>query len=465
MSVTTVDFDNFVAADNNTATAAGINMTIAGEIMGDCGDETTVTAYMTGAQGSSYNFTVTDDFYAAGGMNIYQEVDRDSDVYTLVVYMEAGDDAESVEAHQNRTSGVGYNNYLNDRMQATGTTPNPACAISQQSIELVSYEEIDEWRGNILATYKGMVRAEASCTDLTATLKIKNSTSETNFNNTLVELVPTGDDLTYTWTGSLEAPNDKEDYVGRLTFVADSNDATKVNLDTANIMWTPPCYLEVLDFSKTDQTDSLDQLRTILEYHISLDHHGDEACTTESAQIALQQGGIDNFIMTLDDSDLMVALSDTGFTVSIQTEVSSSAGARISYSADDAVATQNATAAGHASQEGFACIINVVDFCLDSASEVSDGRWAFDFNIRVEHNSQCGALTASIDMIKDSQNYFANVAVDGDQIIDAFNCQCEKVFTVTADYNGAPGEIYGQIDIRDGQQNVVQVMDSCTFEV
>merc|ERR1712083_487964 len=65
------------------------------------------------------------------------------------------------------------------------------------------------------------------------------------------------------------------------------------------------------------------------------------------------------------------------------------------------------------------------------ASEVSDGRWAFDFNIRVEHNSQCGALTASIDMIKDSQNYFANVAVDGDQIIDAFNCQCEKVFTVT----------------------------------
>merc|ERR1712178_632545 len=109
------------------------------------------------------------------------------------------------------------------------------------------------------------------------------------------------------------------------------------------------------------------------------------------AQIALQSGGIDNFIMTLDESDLMVALSDDGFTVSIQTEVSTAGGARVSYSADDAVDTQNATATGHTSQDGYACIINVVDFCLDSASEVSDGHWAFDFNIRVEHNSQCGA--------------------------------------------------------------------------
>lgn len=94
----------------------------------------------------------------------------------------------------------------------------PVCALSAHSIEWVSYEEIDEWRSNIIATYKGVVRAEESCTNLQATLKIKNSTSETNFNNTVVELVPTGDGMTYTWTGSLEAPNDKEDYVGRLTF-------------------------------------------------------------------------------------------------------------------------------------------------------------------------------------------------------------------------------------------------------
>lgn len=250
-----------------------------------------------------------------------------------------------------------------------------------------------------------------------------------------------------------------------MTFQVANDSAENAFLMTDPIMWTPPCYLEVLDFSKTDQTDSLDQLRTILEYHVALDHHGDEACATESATIALQNGGIDNFILTLDESDLMVALSDDGFTVSIQSEASSAGGAVVTYSADDAATSQNGTAAGYVAATDYLCTIQIYDFCLDSATEVSDGRWAFDFNIRVEHNSQCGALSASIDMIENGQDYFANVAVDGDAIIDAFNCQCEKTFTVTADYDGAPGDIYGQIDIRDGQQNVVQVMDSCTYEV
>jgi len=137
----------------------------------------------------------------------------------------------------------------------------------------------------------------------------------------------------------------------------------------------------------------------------------------------------------------------------------------VKYSADDAVVTENANATGYVAANDYMCTIQIYDFCLDNATEVTPGRWAFDFNIRVEHNSQCGALSASIDMIENGQDYFANVSIDGDQIIDAFNCQCEKVFTVTADYDGAPGEIYGQIDIRDGQQNVVQVMDSCTLDI
>jgi hypothetical protein len=310
-----------------------------------------------------------------------------------------------------------------------------------------------------------MVRAEASCTNLAATLKIKNSTSEANFNRTDVTLVPTGDGMTYTWTGSLEAPNDKESYVGKLSFQV-ANDSGEVSqMFTDPVDWTPPCYLEVLDFSKTEQTDSLDQLRTILGYHVALDHHGDEACSTESASISLSAGGVDNFILTLDDADMMVALSSTGFNVSIQSEASSAGSATVKYSADDAVVTQTATATGYVAANDYLCTIQIYDFCLDNATEVSTGRWAFDFNIRVEHNSQCGALSASIDMIENGQDYFANVSIDGDQIIDAFNCQCEKVFTVTADYDGAPGEIYGQIDIRDGQQNVVQVMDSCTLDI
>lgn len=158
-------------------------------------------------------------------------------------------------------------------------------------------------------------------------------------------------------------------------------------------------------------------------------------------------------------------MSNEGFNVSIQTESSSAGGAKIVYKDSNAADQQNATATGFESDADFDCSIQIYDFCLDSAREVSTGRWAFDFNIRVEQNSKCGALTATIDMISDNMNYFANVDVDGEQIIDAFNCQCEKTFTVTADYNGAPADIYGQIDVRNGQQKIIQIMDSCTFEV
>lgn len=70
-----------------------------------------------------------------------------------------------------------------------------------------------------------------------------------------------------------------------------------------------------------------------------------------------------------------------------------------------------------------------------------------------------------MDLVDENQNFFANVALDGDQIIDAFNCECEKIITVYADYDGTPGEIYGQIDIRSGQLDSVLLADSCIMEV
>lgn len=140
--------------------------------------------------------------------------------------MAAGDDAQSVAVHQNMTStDAGYNNVLTDSESVSALSVAPDCALSIQSIEWVSYQEIDEWRGNIEASYKGIVRAEQSCTALKANLRIKNSTSETQFNNTDVTLVPNGDGMTYTWTGTLEAPNEKEDYVGKLVLSVTDNNA------------------------------------------------------------------------------------------------------------------------------------------------------------------------------------------------------------------------------------------------
>lgn len=153
MSITAADFNSFTAADNSTGTEAGANMTVAGEIMGDCGELTTVSLSMSGSDGSSYTFDVTDDFFTTAGQNIYQNISRGADTYSLFVSMDAGSDAESVEHHQNRTSGAGYDNVLNDYIYTNAISKVPECSLSQESIEWVSYVEIDEWRNNIIATY------------------------------------------------------------------------------------------------------------------------------------------------------------------------------------------------------------------------------------------------------------------------------------------------------------------------
>jgi len=55
-----------VAADNNTATEAQANINMAGVALGDCG-AVDVAATMTGSDGSSYTFVVSDDFFTAAG--------------------------------------------------------------------------------------------------------------------------------------------------------------------------------------------------------------------------------------------------------------------------------------------------------------------------------------------------------------------------------------------------------------
>lgn len=69
-----------------------------------------------------------------------------------------------------------------------------------------------------------------------------------------------------------------------------------------------------------------------------------------------------------------------------------------------------------------------------------------------------------MDLIIDD-TFLGEVSFDGNEIIDVFNCECQKVFTVTADYDGTPGSFYGQIDIRNGQQKMVKIADSCVLEL
>lgn len=69
-----------------------------------------------------------------------------------------------------------------------------------------------------------------------------------------------------------------------------------------------------------------------------------------------------------------------------------------------------------------------------------------------------------MDLIQDDV-YLGHVDVDASAIVDAVDCDCDNTFTVTADYTGTAGDIYGQLDIRNSQHKIIQVTDSCLLSM
>lgn len=61
--------------------------------------------------------------------------------------------------------------------------------------------------------------------------------------------------------------------------------------------------------------------------------------------------------------------------------------------------------------------------------------------------------------------YLGSVEIPADTLNDSFNCDCIKTFTVEADYDGSPGEVYGQLDIRNNQEQIIQITDSCSMSL
>ena len=101
---------------------------------------------------------------------------------------------------------------------------------------------------------------------------------------------------------------------------------------------------------------------------------------------------------------------------------------------------------------------------MNSASKVSDGRWAFYFTIRAEANSQCGNLSTTLDVIGEG-NYLGSVSIHNNEIVDAFNCDCVKTFEVEADYDGSAGDVYGQIMVRNSAHQIALITDSCVLSL
>jgi len=81
--------------------------------------------------------------------------------------------AQSVLAHQGMTTNFGFMNILSDSATTTGVNMQPVCDVVAESITWVSYAEVTDYTGPMVATYSGVVTAELSCVALSATLRIK----------------------------------------------------------------------------------------------------------------------------------------------------------------------------------------------------------------------------------------------------------------------------------------------------
>lgn len=170
------------------------------------------------------------------------------------------------------------------------------------------------------------------------------------------------------------------------------------------------------------------------------------------------------FIHYLSDSDTERALETGGFNYTVSLETASAGEANAYWKDPRAVENKQAEASGWVTPNELDCRVQMQEFCLNSASKVSDGRWSFDFTIRAEANSQCGNLSTTLDLIGEG-NYLGSVSIDNNEIIDAFNCDCVKTFSVEADYDGSAGDVYGQLFVRNSAHQIALISDSCVLSL
>jgi len=104
-----------------------------------------------------------------------------------------------------------------------------------------------------------------------------------------VSLVAPSDEgsLVWTFTAVISAPNTFGYYYGALSAFDGTNEADIDTMNTGDFLWSPPCYLDVVAFSLTGQTASVDASKTGLTYNIALAAHGSNACNTTSAVLTL----------------------------------------------------------------------------------------------------------------------------------------------------------------------------------
>jgi len=286
----------------------------------------------------------------------------------------------------------------------------------------------------------------------------------------ITDFTTDGNYYSFTNTG-VEIPNNAGSYYGTLYVEDTVNNGAPQQRSTDPVGWQPACYPQVKAFTKTGQEVSLDHTRTTLNFNLQLAAFGSNACHNKTATVQILSPLDDSvaFTMKLNQDDIEAALGD-GFDFTVAISAEQAEDAKVTFTTEDAEKPATAQISDvYEKPTTVDCTVNVQSFCLNSIAPVSgssDGnRYKFTFDLDVEFNPQCGNLDASIDIVADG-DYLTNISVDHNEIVNAFECQCDSTIVLEADFDSkyADSTFWGQLDVRNGQHDVVLITDSCTYE-
>lgn len=258
VQVDKVQFSSFtrsVYVSDSESTSATATLFANATSTGDCGSAYNTVCTLVGEDGSSVNVPIsTEDMLSVAGGSATVDVGRDTQGYTFSCSVSATTPPQTAEEHQADTANVGFNNVDVASAVAVGTSLAPICNIEIESFEFGSYSEQSDWTGSMLATYSGSIYAEAACSDVAATLKFMDCETAVYLTTQSLTLVaPAEGSLIWTFTATVESLNEFGYYYGALHAFSAGNEADDETATTDCELWSPPCYLEVVNFDKTGQ--------------------------------------------------------------------------------------------------------------------------------------------------------------------------------------------------------------------
>lgn len=145
------------------------------------------------------------------------------------------------------TESTGFTNILYGWSYTSFRSDAPVCNVDVSAFTIDGMDELTDWTGPMVATLSGQITAETSCTGVSADLRLRSET-ETNYVNRTTPTLVQIDQYTYNFSTTLEGPNLYGNYSGRIAAYDSNNEADKDWEVTNQMLWDPPCYLDIVNF-------------------------------------------------------------------------------------------------------------------------------------------------------------------------------------------------------------------------